>query len=82
MAVIYLPSLTTILLQAERHKGSLLTRDEVEAIRDSAFRVTIPDPIARYMEPCGGDADIDPLMCWEMWCRLRTAETAFSLRQG
>ncbi|MEM6159645.1 hypothetical protein AAH446_03630 [Erwinia sp. P6884] len=74
MTIIYLPSLTELLFQAERQKGRLLTRQEVEAIRDGAIRVSIPEPIARYLEPACGGADIDPLLCWESWSRLRSAE--------
>lgn len=71
MAIVFIPSLAALLAQAERQKGSLLTQQEVEAIRDNATCVSVPDDIARHLEPSRGYSDIDPLNCWEQWVFCR-----------
>ncbi|MEN5015819.1 hypothetical protein ABEH87_05575 [Erwinia sp. Eh17-17] len=71
MATIYIPSLMGLLSDAERQKGENLTREEVEALRDSVICVTIPDRIACALDPSQNFSDIDPDNCWEEWSRFR-----------
>ncbi|MGE9553581.1 hypothetical protein ACQPT2_20820 [Erwinia amylovora] len=78
MAIIFIPSLAGLLLNAEQRKGSLLTQQEVEAIRDSATCISVPDGIARNLDPSWGYTDSDPQRCWEEWCLSRTAGLAQS----
>ncbi|WP_034914177.1 hypothetical protein [Erwinia sp. 9145] len=72
MALVYIPSLIGLLINAEQRKGSVLTRLEVEAIRDGSVCISVPDFIARSMEPACGYNDIDPQKCWEEWSRYRS----------
>lgn len=67
MVIVWLPSLTALLLQAERQKGMALTRQEVEQVRDNATCVTVPDEIARNLDLSRGYGYIDPQRCWEQW---------------
>lgn len=71
MATIYIPSLMGLLSEAERLKGASLTRKEVEALRDSALCVSIPDRIACALDPSQNFSDINPDNCWEEWSRFR-----------
>ncbi|MBV4366398.1 hypothetical protein ACMGGR_12030 [Erwinia sp. BNK-24-b] len=73
MAVICIPPLTGLLMDAECRKGTSLTRQEVEKIRDSTTTVSVPDGIAKNMDPFCGYGDIDPQKCWETWLRYRAA---------
>ncbi|MBD8165210.1 hypothetical protein [Erwinia persicina] len=71
MATIYIPSLMGLLSHAERQKGTRLTREEVEALRDSVLCVTIPDRIACALDPSQNFSETDPARCWEEWSRYR-----------
>jgi len=71
MTIVFIPSLAALLIRAERQKGSLLTQQEVEEVRDNATCVFVPDDIARHLEPSRGYSDIDPLNCWEQWASYR-----------
>lgn len=71
MATIYIPSLMGLLSEAERQKGTSLTREEVEALRDNAMCVSIPDRIACTLEPSENFSDINPENCWDEWSRFR-----------
>ena len=62
-----IPSLVATLLNRERAKGSALTREEVEAITDSAPCVALtPEQRAAVDERRDYD-DIDPERAWEDW---------------
>lgn len=76
MAIIYIPSLVGLLVKAEQKKGTLLTKQEVEQIRDSATCISIPDRIAQGMDPTQTYCDIDPATCWEEWASYRVAGLA------
>lgn len=78
MAIIYIPSLVGLLVNAEQKKGALLTRQEVELIRDTATCISIPDRIAQNMDPSRTYCDIDPATCWEEWSSYRVAALAKS----
>jgi len=77
MATIYIPSLMRLLSDAERQKGASLTREEVEALRDSAMCVSVPDRIAVALDPSQNFSELNPENCWEEWSRFRhRGETA------
>ena len=69
--LIFTPSLTALLLNKEKAKGSPLTIDEVHAIRDSARVVEVSPEIAAEFEKKRGYQDIDAENCWDEWQRLR-----------
>ena len=66
-----IPSLVATLLDKEREKGSALTREEVETIRDEApARALTYEQRAAVDERRGYD-DIDPDRVWEDWTIVR-----------
>lgn len=76
MAVISVPALGGLLAKAEWRKGSPLTEEEVEKIRDITTQVLVPDNIARTLDPFCGYANVDPQKCWETWQRYRAGALA------
>ncbi|MGB9097661.1 hypothetical protein [Erwinia sp.] len=79
MAVLFIPSLISLLVKAETQKGSGLTQQEVEHIRENATCISVPDDLVRGMDPSRGYRDIDPSRCWEAWLDYRSpglAQTA------
>jgi len=65
-----IPSLVSILLAAERRKGTALTEEEVRSIRDSAGVMVLPDK-GELLEERRSYEDIDPVNCWREWQRAR-----------
>ena len=65
------PSLVATLLNRERSKGSLLTEEEVLAIRDAAPSIAMPRDVAAKVDASRGYLDIDPDDCWNGWQRAR-----------
>jgi hypothetical protein len=76
LVLVFVPSLAALLLRAEEKKGSRLTREEVEALRDGATVVAVPPAVARAMEEERGYRDAQADRCWDDWLVLRkdTAE--------
>lgn len=70
----FVPALTTLLATAERDKGSALTRDEVEAIRDRGVCIMLPASEASRVRGVSG-ADINPANVWEEWQVIRKSIT-------
>jgi len=71
LIITHIPSLVATLLNRERAKGSPLTCEEVEAIRDSSSAVVLtPEKRAAVDERRGYD-DIDPERAWEDWQIVR-----------
>ena len=67
LIITHIPSLVATLLNKERAKGSPLTQEEVETIRDDApAKVLTPEQRAAVDEGRGYD-DIDPELAWEDW---------------
>jgi hypothetical protein len=67
LIITHIPSLVATLLNKERAKGSALTKEEVETIRDEApARVLTPEQRASVDARRGYD-DIDPERAWEDW---------------
>ncbi len=73
MAVVpmFMPALAHLLREAERVKGSPLTRAEVLAVRDKGACVMLRATAALELEDKRGFRDIDPENCWEEWQSLR-----------
>lgn len=67
----FIPPLVTILLNAERTKGSPLTEVEVLEIRDSSACVRLPRSAAEAMIQQRGYSDLDPDRCWQQWQDVR-----------
>ena len=68
---VFMPTLASLLLSAERSKGAALTYEEVIAIRDKATCVMVPEGVAAKIEENRGYSDIDPENCWDQWNALR-----------
>jgi hypothetical protein len=68
---VFMPTLASLLLNAERSKGAPLTYEEVIAVRDKATCVMVPEGVAAQIEEKRGYSDIDPENCWEEWNTLR-----------
>jgi hypothetical protein len=66
-----IPSLVSLLLRAERDKGSPLTEAEVLAIRDGCTCVALPPEVAAAVARSRGYDDMDPERCWEQWQKAR-----------
>lgn len=66
-----MPSLVSLLLRAEREKGSPLTQAEVLAIRDGCACVALPPDVVASVARKRGYQDIDLDRCWEQWQEVR-----------
>ncbi len=71
LALQYIPSLAAIFLSTEKKKGSSLTREEVEAIRDQASVMAVQPNAAKAVDDQRGYKDIYPPRAWEEWQLLR-----------
>lgn len=67
MAIVFIPALVTLLVSKEKEKGLALTRNEVEAIRDNATAIALPEDIAFSMAESRGYFDIEPEDVWNAW---------------
>lgn len=68
---VIMPPLSAILTSAEDKKGSPLTIDEVNDIRDKAPAIMLPQSAQRAMVESRGYEDIDPNNVWYDWQMLR-----------
>ena len=66
-----IPSLVSVLLNAENKKGAPLTQGEVEAVRDKASSVMLPASQVPILEEKRGYQDIDANHAWSEWQRVR-----------
>jgi len=73
LVFVFIPSLVSLLLRAERDKGAPLLESEVLAIRDGATCVATPADGARAVQDERGYEDIDPERCWAAWSAARTS---------
>jgi len=71
LVLFFIPSLSSILLNRERGKGSPLTEEEVISIRDQAVVVALRPEAAKEIEEKRGYQDIRAENCWEEWQILR-----------
>ena len=72
MSIIFVPPLITLLLSWESEKGSPLTEDEVNSIRDDATAISLDSETALAMAESRGYRDIDPENCWAEWLAFRS----------
>lgn len=72
MSIIFVPPLITLLLNRESEKGSPLTEDEVNSIRDDATAISLDSETALAMMESRGYRDIDPENCWAEWLAFRS----------
>ena len=66
-----IPSLIATLLNKEREKGSPLTIDEVENIRDNIDCKALSSSQRSAVDERRGYDDIDPEKVWEEWQEVR-----------
>lgn len=71
LAVVFMPSLSSLLLASESKAGRRLTRTEVEGITASATCVTMQHHDAQELERSRGYADLDPRKVGEEWQIVR-----------
>lgn len=70
-ALVFVPSIASVLLAAERESGGPLTRKQVEAIVEKGVCMAMPYDVARALERKRGYADLDPELAWEQWQIIR-----------
>jgi len=71
LALTMIPSLTAVLMAAERSAGRPLKRGEVEEIVANCATVAMEPRDARALERSRGYADIEPELAWEQWQIVR-----------
>lgn len=71
LTIVFIPSLISILMDAENSKGSPLIEDEVISIRDSSTIMEIPIEALLPLEESRGYIDIMPENCWNEWQERR-----------
>ncbi len=62
-----MPPLIVMLANMAAAKGSPLTREEVERIRDDCACMMLPAAVASKLAAARGYADINPDRVWEEW---------------
>jgi hypothetical protein len=67
----FVPPLITLLVNAERQKGSPLEAGEVAAVRDRGVCMMLPKSEAIRLTQARGYADIDPEQAWDQWQIVR-----------
>ena len=67
----FIPSLSAVLLNAERKKGAPLLETEVVEIRDKASVMAVTRGMARDVDARRGYIDIDPEDCWRQYLQMR-----------
>lgn len=71
MGIVFIPSHVALLAAKEREAGRELLRHEVEAIRDNATTIELPNEISRDMTISRGYQDIDVEHVWNEWLTLK-----------
>jgi len=71
LVLTFVPTLSSILLAAERSKGVPLVPSEVEQIVSKATVVAMEPRDAAALERSRGYADIEPELAWEQWQIVR-----------
>lgn len=69
---IFIPALVTLLVHAEREKGSPLTEQEVVDIRNKGVCMMMRVEDAQALAEKRGYNDLDPEDCWEDWQHVRS----------
>jgi hypothetical protein len=75
IAIVFIPSLVSVLLAKEEKKGTALTREEVLEIRDNAGVATVPASAVHAGDQARGYRDLDPARCWEEWLAFRAEQS-------
>lgn len=70
-AIVFVPSLVSMLLAAEESSGRPLTEAEVLALRDRASAMVVPAESAARLATGRGYPDLAPGRCWEEWQEQR-----------
>lgn len=68
---VFIPALVTLLIHAERLKGSPLTEPEILAIRDNGVCMMMRVEDAQALAEKRGYDDIHPYHAWEHWQEVR-----------
>lgn len=71
MAMVFTPSLVSLVARAERLKGSPLTEAEVLEVRNKAVGLVMPAEASAQIVQRRGYGDLDPDKCWEQWQVVR-----------
>lgn len=71
MSIVFIPPLITLLLSKENEKGSPLTTEEVNCIRDNAIAIQVDGDTALAIAESRGYRDINPEDCWNEWAAFR-----------
>ena len=71
LVIVAIPPLVVLIKQLEKIKGSPLSQEEVETIRDNAVCMRLPQSVARQMAKTRGYEDIDPANVWVEWQAVR-----------
>ncbi|KHJ69691.1 hypothetical protein QU24_02210 [Pantoea rodasii] len=71
MTIVFIPPLVTLLLSKEQEKGSSLTEEDVNSIRDNATAIVLDRDAALTLAESRGYRDIDPENCWSEWASFR-----------
>jgi uncharacterized protein YegJ (DUF2314 family) len=66
-----IPSLSSILLAAEKEKGSPLSEAEVLSIRDNSSSILTPKSVVDTLVEKRGHEDLDPENVWNEWLMFR-----------
>jgi hypothetical protein len=67
----FIPPLARMLAAAEQKKGSPLTQQEVETVRDESVCIMMTPADSRAINQSRGWIDVNPENCWVDWHRLR-----------
>jgi hypothetical protein len=67
LAVVFMPSLVSMLMATEQKAGRPLTQKQVEELTAKCPCITMEHRHAQAMERSRGHADIDPERVWEQW---------------
>ena len=71
LIAVFIPPLLDLLRQAERAKGSPLTKDEVLSMRGKGVCMMMRQSHAQKMSQARGYPDLDPAHCWDQWQQAR-----------
>lgn len=64
---VFMPTLGAILSALEDKLGTLLTKEQVEKVRDEGVCIAMEPRNARELDRERGYADLDPELVWEQW---------------
>lgn len=70
-AIVFIPSLVSVLIAAERGGGGPLNEAEVLSLRDRAGAMAVPADNAQRLGAGRGYRDVDPDRCWQEWQEQR-----------